>query len=562
MYEMKEEINTISDSSELHSKVQGPLQLIVNEDSTVEICDPEVGEYYGVYMGGSIRFYNSAIEDDSHILSYPLEKIEDIREGRSKEIIVTLTDGKVNIHKASFKVAPEMPDIQVIDYSHPSVNGLAKILRKVHPDIDMYFYYDEIQDKLMSDLSLVGVNRIEPLQGLQNNYALFALRSELENESRQVTRKGLTYTEYLRVNKSDLLDVLYMIAVKNKRNPFMELIRRSEWDGVKRIQTFLYESGYRTSGLKPEEEEEYLNAVLMAFLLSIIERNMEANYPSIPFVPIIIGEQGAGKSSLLRVLGFNTFCKPTTVSFENTKKFYESVQGAVIVELLEATQLQDRNNEQVKAFIDATDYAYRKSYAAESSSRRVLYNLAITTNNYLLLSDLTGNRRFFPLYISKETVQIMPHNREEYEIMQLWAEALYNYKQGRRWMDYLYEDKELCVLKPIFSLMQDNVTDTVGAPELLKDYLDTHFPNVGDAVNHYEIKDYLRDQGGYYGRDLTEALKIFMKSPSTFGFGKPVEKSKYFSDLGSSRKVKEYRRTKPILVNTEEKLCDVELVLV
>jgi len=386
------------------------------------------------------------------------------------------------------------------------------------------------------------------------------LRSELEKVSREFSKKGGIYTEYLKVNKTDLLDVLYTIAVKNKKNSFIEYIRRTEWDGIKRTPTFLYESGYRTSGLTEKQEQTYLESVFIAFLLSIIERNLNPDYVSIPFIPVLIGEQGSGKSSLLSALGFGKlFYKQTTTTFESEKKFFESIQGATIVELLEATQLEKGNPEQSKAFFDATDYSYRKSYAAESSNRRVHYGMVVTTNNYLILSDQTGNRRYFPLYLSKDTVSIMPHQRNVEEIQQIWAEALELYNSGARWRDYLYRKDDPNELKPIFTKMQDNATDTVGAPDLIKGILDSQYPNIGDVVNHYELKDQLRNEGEFYGHDLNDALKIFMKSPTAFGFSKPVQTTKYFPGKGS-RYVKEYHRIKKPL-GLEVSVTDVELVV-
>jgi len=131
---------------------------ITGKAECFEICDPEIGEYYARYDKGTIRFYNASVGDESHTLMYDLSEIEDIREGLPKEVLVTMKDGTIHRHKATFKTEVSAPELSRIDFSKPGYNGLMSILLKEKPEIREYLYMDEISDKIVADLSIIGMD--------------------------------------------------------------------------------------------------------------------------------------------------------------------------------------------------------------------------------------------------------------------------------------------------------------------------------------------------------------------------------------------------------------------
>lgn len=543
---MKNQSEHDSGSARLHSITHKPLELIVKDDQSIEIVDSEVSEKYGFYKDGIVTFYNADENDKFLTLFYELSEIEDIREGERGEIVVSHQKLGVRIHHATYDSVPLPPPAEPLDYKRPTISTLDYFVRKNWPDIEHRLAYEEVNDKIYVDLRMLGKKGYDFLQGLQDNNILTEIRMVLENECKEwYSRDGNLKTEHLRVTKSDLLDVLRRIGTSHSKNLFYEVIRRTEWDGVDRIKTFLFESGCRVPNLSPAQQDVYLENVLKSMLLAAIERNVEDSYDSIQFVPVLIGGQGVGKSSLVSKLAVG-FYSPTTASVSNTKDFYEAVQGSVIVELQEGVQFATDSPESIKSLIDQTVLSFRKSYAAEASRRKVPYSLVITTNNSLLLSDTTGNRRFFPLYMGVDKILIPAWQREPEYMLQLWAQALELYRDGVRWRDGIYDSAKPNTLKSIYLAVQENATDDVGAPELIKEYLDTYVPKVGSIVNHYELKEFL-EGSGYYGADLKRALKVFMKSPASFGFGEAVRTTKYLSSLQQSRVVKEYRRLFPTM---------------
>lgn len=123
-----------------------------------EICDPEVREYYARFEKGALRFYNASVGDESHILAYDPTEIEDIREGLPKEILVTMKNGIVHRHKATFKTEPPVAELSRIDFAKPGYNGIMAVLLKEKPEIREYLYMDETSDKIVADLSIIGMD--------------------------------------------------------------------------------------------------------------------------------------------------------------------------------------------------------------------------------------------------------------------------------------------------------------------------------------------------------------------------------------------------------------------
>lgn len=430
---MKED--TISGSYQLHEKIDRPLTIRLNNDQTLSIIDEEANEDYAYVKGKRITFYNSAYGSNDGKLTYLIDEIESIKESDISYVLVTTTDGQHFEHRMRNAPSTNTPiDFSMIRYQNPSYTDVVLMMHHVFSDPERFFFKDVLTGRLCIDMALLGKRGYEPLQGMKNNPQLSEIRLELEKQFQTITTKYGQNTVRFTPNKSDVNDVMHHFAQKNERNLFLETIRRVEWDGVKRVSRFLYECGGRAKGLNESQELEYLAAVIWALMLGVIEKNKNPTHQPVPVVPILMGPQGCGKSTVCRRLG-GKFYTSTHESFDNSKAFFETIEGGVIVELKESTQFQSDGSEKIKAFIDGTELKYRKSYAEESSERIVRYCLIGTTNDETVLSDSTGNRRFFPVFMNIEKATIPPFYRTNEEIAQMWAEVLEAYNNGCRWSD-------------------------------------------------------------------------------------------------------------------------------
>ena len=153
-------------------------------------------------------------------------------------------------------------------------------------------------------------------------------------------------------------------------------------------------------------------------------------------MPVLIGPQGAGKSTALRCLlppeHPEWFSDGLRLAADD-KVRAEALQGRVIVEAGEMAGATRAERESLKAFLSRTDdgsvrLAYRRN--AETMLRRCV--LAGSTNDpHCLPSDPSGNRRFVTLTV--EAAGAGPAGVQAYldtHRVQMWAEALYRYRTG------------------------------------------------------------------------------------------------------------------------------------
>lgn len=202
---------------------------------------------------------------------------------------------------------------------------------------------------------------------------------------------------------------------------------RGTWDGVERCSEYLTKWG-------KADNSEYTRAVSRMLFDGAVAR---AYSPGIQFdnVPVLTGRQGTGKTSLCKFLNItrvDRYCVSMSKFSKDEKRNYEKIEGKWIVELAEFFTKNDTTIQgELKDFITSTLDTYRKAFGRGVSDlpRRCVF--IGTTNIPDFLSDLTGNRRFFPVETHCNGRFI--HNNEE-EIRKYvelcYAEAIDHYDHG------------------------------------------------------------------------------------------------------------------------------------
>lgn len=162
----------------------------------------------------------------------------------------------------------------------------------------------------------------------------------------------------------------------------------------------------------------------------------------------------------------------------------EKLQGYWILELGELAGMKKADIELVKAFASRTDDVYRPSYGrtVESHPRQCVI-LGTTNSESGFLRDITGNRRFWPINVTGEAEK-KPWDLSESEVLQLWAEAKYLYRQGESLFLSREEDEE-AVCEQIEAMETD---DRQG---LVEEYLNTLLPENWDEMDLYERRNFL-----------------------------------------------------------------------
>lgn len=205
------------------------------------------------------------------------------------------------------------------------------------------------------------------------------------------------------------------VVHKNTFHPIKAYVESEVWDGVPRAERlFITYLG--------AADTHYTMQVTRKMLLAAVTR---LYHPGCKFdqMLVLVGPQGAGKSSLLAKLGREWF-SDSLRTFEN-KEAGEHLQSGWIFEIGELSAMKKTEVEEVKAFLSKTEDRYRVAYdrqVSEFPRKCVFFG---TTNTKDFLRDATGNRRFWPVEVVPERAALShwDHLNED-EVRQIWAEVL------------------------------------------------------------------------------------------------------------------------------------------
>ena len=239
---------------------------------------------------------------------------------------------------------------------------------------------------------------------------------EQKRDWTDVDDKGLRdYLEYhYSINSvSKIDDALGLCAHRHTINDVKEYLDSLEWDNQERVSTLLID--YLGAA-----DTEYTRAVTRKSLTAAVARIM---MPGIKYdwVLILVGPQGIGKSTVLKLLGKKWFSDSLT-SFEG-KDASEMIQGTWINELGELSTLTHSETNIAKQFLSRTEDIYREPFGKRTKRypRRCIF--FGTSNENEFLKDPTGERRFWPV-----TLKLRDPVKDVFtdlagEVDQIWAEA-------------------------------------------------------------------------------------------------------------------------------------------
>jgi predicted P-loop ATPase len=184
--------------------------------------------------------------------------------------------------------------------------------------------------------------------------------------------------------------------------------------------------------------QQYLSRVGTWLLMGICARVMQPGC-KFDYMPIFEGPTGWGKSTLAEVLAWSWFADTGLVLGD--KDSYQNLQGVLIYEWSELDALSKAEVQKVKAFVSSKKDRFRASFdrRAKDYPRQVVF--VGTTNESHYLTDGTGNRRFWPIRITRRID--LPWVREHRE--QLFAEAMTYLDAGERFHPTPDEDRRLFV---------------------------------------------------------------------------------------------------------------------
>lgn len=278
-------------------------------------------------------------------------------------------------------------------------------------------------------------------------------------------------------SQRNYLTAVTKIADDRSYHPIKEYLESlPPWDGEVRAETLpiVYLGA---------EDNAYVRAVTRKSLCAAVYRVYN---PGMKFdsMPVWIGPQGIGKSTLIAKLGGEWYSDSLQISDMNDKTAAEKLQGFWILEIGELAGMRKADVDKVKAFISRQDDKYRASFGRRVTPHPRQNILIGTTNNESgFLRDITGNRRFWVIHTPGTGIK-KPWNITTEEVSQIWAEILVMVKAG----ETLYLDS---ALEQFAQNAQREAMETDDREGLVRAYLAMLLPEDWDSYDLHRRLDYI-----------------------------------------------------------------------
>ena len=229
-------------------------------------------------------------------------------------------------------------------------------------------------------------------------------------------------------NYKAISKALNIIASQNHFHPIKDYLENLEWDGVSRIGDLLPKYLGVT---KSDYETEIMTLLMQAAIHRIYDPGCKYE-----IMVCLIGGQGAGKSTLFRLLAIKDEWFSDDLRRLDDDNVYRKLQGHWIIEMPEMlATVNAKTVEEIKSFLSKQKDNYKIPYEVhpEDRPRQCVFVGTSNTLDFLPL-DRTGNRRFAPIMVNMDLVDkhILEDERESREyIKQVWAEMMDFYRKHK-----------------------------------------------------------------------------------------------------------------------------------
>lgn len=320
-----------------------------------------------------------------------------------KILMEKIEDETLPLPTASQVASLEQLGIQLTKGGKPVCN-LDNALRAIegHPTIKGSFWFDEFHQKFFTTRNSKTVREWTQSDTLDLTVFL----------QREIGLPG--------IGVDTAWSAIQCYGYAKKRSEPREWLESLRWDGQSRIDTFFHK--YMNT-----PDEEYYKTVGQSFWLSMIARTMSPGC-KVDTMVVLEGEQGTGKSTALDIIAGRWFAESSESPL--SKDFFQVLQGRMIVEIAELDSFNRSEVQTIKRVITCRSDRYRPPYEKSPQDFNRTCILVGTTNESHYLRDSTGARRFLPVKVGEIKTDLLTQDRD-----QLFAEALFLYKAGKKWYD-------------------------------------------------------------------------------------------------------------------------------
>ena len=275
-------------------------------------------------------------------------------------------------------------------------------------------------------------------------------------------------THYDLTGKTALLDASEIAFSQEGFHPVQDYLNSLRWDGVERLDTLLVD-------YLGAEDNALTRAMTRKHFTAAVARVMRPGC-KYDYVLTLIGPEGSGKSTLVRLMALDKWFTDSLTSIEG-KEAMEQLRGKWLIEMGELTNYKKSTSEAYKAFLSKQDDFYRPAYGrkAETYLRQCVF--FATTNEKAFLKGDTGNRRFWVVECGVVPSASDPWEDLPDEVDQIWAEAVVRWKAGERL--YLSHEMEAEARERQESHNELAADERIG---LIDAYLHTPIPDTWDSL--------------------------------------------------------------------------------
>lgn len=236
--------------------------------------------------------------------------------------------------------------------------------------------------------------------------------------------------------RTTLEEGMRMVATRNQYHPVREYLGRVAWDKTPRLNEWLIRAVVGEPEKLRKRQRQYLRRVGAWFLMGMTARAMRPGC-KFDYMPILEGPQGMRKSTVLNVLAGDWFADTGFVLGD--KDSLQMLQGRWLYEISELDAMARAEVTKIKAFIASRLDWYRASFDKRPREYPRQLVFAGTTNEHQYLIDGTGNRRFWPIDVTRIIdTEYVASVRD-----QLFAEAWHRVQQGEQFFPTQREELEL-----------------------------------------------------------------------------------------------------------------------
>jgi predicted P-loop ATPase len=220
----------------------------------------------------------------------------------------------------------------------------------------------------------------------------------------------------------DVKGAVERVARENLFNPVEAYLGSLKWDKEPRLERWMIR-------LLGAPDTEFVRIVSPKVLISAVARALKPGC-KVDTVLVLEGEQGIKKSSAIAALFGEEYTAESVSLFDQHNKMVMSMMGAWVVELAEFVAIARSHHASVKGLISMRQDKVVLPYAKMASThpRRCIFFGTINPDAAGYLTDTTGNRRYWPVTVTKIDMEGIVRWRD-----QLWAEAVARYTEQERW---------------------------------------------------------------------------------------------------------------------------------